>query len=152
MIRGSGGGGQSIECEQAVVPLRDLHGLQRVGCVMDAALENLTGGMRGEEAITLGKEKFQGPRSRRFGGAVEAIFKSPRLGSSTALPGVLHPISLRMAHLQTSVLIGQMKEGARGPHGERLIAIQGEKPHAGSALSIVHVGADVEFTEVADPR
>ncbi len=55
-----------------------------------------------------------------------------------------------VAHL--GVLVGKVEVFLRDLDGDRLIAIEGEEPDAGSALIVVDVGADVEFLEPRKPR
>ena len=50
--------------------------------------------------------------------------------------------------IHLSVFVGEVEKAAGDFYGERLVGIEGEKPHTWNAFAIIDIGAEIELHEV----
>lgn len=148
--------GRSRRCSPAVplqgysTPGTELWRGDLVWRVVDLSGADSVGGI-GKKEIALHEEELQRAGRGFAGRGCLCVLIDGRFGL-TAASAVILDSPLRSLSSHVGVLIGQVEKGARGPHGERLVAVEGEKPHAWPSFVIVDVSADIQLHEPRDPR
>lgn len=141
---------KSIQFQKACIKDRRLCLRDRVGGMMHLTPPDATR-RAGEQPVALHEEEFERPGFCKSTVRGNRVAKGRRNTVATAMIGVVNGSVLRDAGTHPGMMIRQVKKGAGGPYGGRLIAIQREEPDSWSPVIVVNISAHVYLQEIADP-
>ncbi len=127
------------------------HEFDLIWLVVNASAVDSTFWIGGKQRVALDQKPFE--RTENGGLRVDGtrVFKFYHAGWIVfSLAEILHGIfGYYRTHLR--VLVGEMEKATRDFYSERLIAIEGEKPNAGSSGVVMDVSAEIEFMKPRKP-
>ena len=150
-------GGRPLDAAKPILddrlrrPLRTICSLDPVRGVVHSPRPDLARAIGGEKQVSLDQKPLERMLWRGLSADRAAVAKGRCVLRSPALTGV-DSFTILTRRMDSRVMVGKVEKSARHLDSQRLVAIQGKKPHTRSPSIVVNICPHIEFQKPRNPR